>query len=384
MRISSNLAVGSPTIRVAAIVVATLLLALTVAGAGIAGSRLLAADGTIVVDQNGNGTVTTITEAVLMAEDGDAILVKPGTYRESITVSKDITLEGENRDDVIVEMVEGGPMYEDGSLFRRREPYGFLILDSAPQIRGFTVTGPDELSKAVIVRGGAPIVEDLATGLYVHIHGGSAATIRDSIIEANVFTLEASPVTIEDSTIGAMLVNSDAASDAEAIIRNNRTGAIDLVGPVLVEGNELSGDESGSGIDVQGGDGWVIASNTLTGKDGAILVNQLGSGTIEGNRLIDNNVGIELGNTDSVVRSNEITGGTDGIIIDRGAPTIEDNSVEGASRRGLTIRSSAATPTLSGNTLCGNGTNLSVPEDAAYDIDATNSICEDVPAVTGE
>jgi pectin methylesterase-like acyl-CoA thioesterase len=90
MRISSNVAIGSPMARVAAIMVATLLLALTVAGAGIAGSRLLAADGTIVVAQDGSGTYATITEAVAAANDGDTVLVKPGTYVEAVTIAKDI------------------------------------------------------------------------------------------------------------------------------------------------------------------------------------------------------------------------------------------------------------------------------------------------------
>ena len=71
MRYTNSVAVGSPTARVVAIMVATLLIAITVAGAGIAGSRLLAADGDIVVDPGGDGTVTTITAAVAMAEDGD-------------------------------------------------------------------------------------------------------------------------------------------------------------------------------------------------------------------------------------------------------------------------------------------------------------------------
>lgn len=46
MRTSSHLAVGSPLVRIAAIVVATLLLAVLTLGAGIAGQRLLAADET--------------------------------------------------------------------------------------------------------------------------------------------------------------------------------------------------------------------------------------------------------------------------------------------------------------------------------------------------
>ena len=47
MRISSNLAIGSPMGRVAAIMVATLLLALTVAGAGIASNPRWSRDLTV-------------------------------------------------------------------------------------------------------------------------------------------------------------------------------------------------------------------------------------------------------------------------------------------------------------------------------------------------
>lgn len=46
MRISSQLAVGSPTVRVAALAIATMLLTVLVAAAGVAGSRLLAAEET--------------------------------------------------------------------------------------------------------------------------------------------------------------------------------------------------------------------------------------------------------------------------------------------------------------------------------------------------
>ena len=86
MRTDSTLAVGSPTFRAAAILLATLLFAVSIAGAGIAGSRLIAADGTIVVDQSGSGDFTTVAEAVAAAQDGDTVLIKPGRYAESVAV----------------------------------------------------------------------------------------------------------------------------------------------------------------------------------------------------------------------------------------------------------------------------------------------------------
>ena len=49
MRTDNSLAVGSPTARVAVILATTLLLAVALVTAGVAGQRLLASDGEIVV-----------------------------------------------------------------------------------------------------------------------------------------------------------------------------------------------------------------------------------------------------------------------------------------------------------------------------------------------
>ena len=68
MRTDNSLAVGSPTARVAAILATTLLLAVAMATAGVAGQRLLASDGEIIVAQDGSGTYETITEAVAAAD----------------------------------------------------------------------------------------------------------------------------------------------------------------------------------------------------------------------------------------------------------------------------------------------------------------------------
>ena len=136
MRISSTVVVGSPTARTAAILAATLLIGAVIAGAGIAGTRHLAADGTIVVDQSGGGDYRTIAEAVAAADDGDIVLVRPGTYVEAVTIDEDITLRGDGPlGDIVITAPEGGPTSPIGSE-GAVEPYAVLISDSVATLRG--------------------------------------------------------------------------------------------------------------------------------------------------------------------------------------------------------------------------------------------------------
>lgn len=48
-----------------------------------------------IVDINGSGDTRSISEALQYAEDGATIIVKPGTYRDSFVVDKDVTIYGE-------------------------------------------------------------------------------------------------------------------------------------------------------------------------------------------------------------------------------------------------------------------------------------------------
>jgi nitrous oxidase accessory protein NosD len=388
MRTSSSLAVGSPTARVAAILVATLLLAALVAGAGIAGSRLLAADGIIVVDPSGNGTVTTITEAVAMAQDGDEILVKPGTYRESVVIDKDITLRGEDRDSVVIELPADAPIY-DGFWFGSA-PYWFLLQESDAAISGLTFSGPvSDSGPNLVARGGGPLFQDIAmTGGNIYVHAGSAATVRDSELEGTwVFFEEQSPATIEDSRFAAVVANSTntRTSGGPSTIRNNRTHGILIHGPALVEGNEVVAPEEslwpdtqyGSAIDVQGGDGWVIGDNTVTGfgDDFAINASRGRAGEITENVIVDSRTGIYLGAGSHEVVGNRISGGDDGILQGAGSSSITGNSVTGVSGRGFALGGS---PVLRDNHSCGNGENLWIAEGATPDIDESNEICPDI------
>ena len=112
MRISSRVAVGSPTARLATIVVATILLAVLGAGAVVAGASYLAGSGPLIVDPSDPDAFQTISAAVDSAEDGDTILVRPGIYPESVTITEDIVLRGEEpREEVVIEIPSDGPTF---------------------------------------------------------------------------------------------------------------------------------------------------------------------------------------------------------------------------------------------------------------------------------
>jgi nitrous oxidase accessory protein NosD len=422
MRTDSRLTVGSPTARVAAIAIAMLLLATAVIGASFAGAQLLAADQTIVVDQNGDGDYTTIVDAVEAATDGDEILLKPGTYAESVTISADITLRGEDRDTVILQAgigctgdgdltcPDGTPLYPDH--WFGEHPYALLLDDTTAEISDVTF----ELGAAsgIIARAGAPAIHDIsyapgADWAVLYVHDGSEAKISDAdLADAWVFFEQQSPATIERSSFWAVVANTNNTLlvGGPAYVRDNVAVGIAFNGEAVVEGNQViaqesEGDENdfyGQGIDVQAGDGFVIRDNVVSGfaegagialarggngdiVDNTLTGNRVGIGlgnlggkrVVSGNRLTDNETGVMLGTGAHVVTGNTVRGGSTGISV-HGASTLEGNDVEGATERGIEIGGSSEA-VLRDNRSCENGEDLWVADGAAPDIDASNEIC---------
>ena len=409
MRISSNVAIGSPTQRVAAIIVATTLIALMAAGAGSAGSRLVAADGTIVVDQSGNGTTTTITEAVEMAMDGETILVRPGTYDESIVLAKDVTIRGDgDRDAVVVEpSVETPP---NVGCSAPDLPTAFVFERSDATLENLTLRGE---SARIIILGGAPLLRDLVLdgiGRVYLLDPGS------SCVPTGLDINEGSTATIRDSLMSDMDIDIESGSSPSIISNEFTTGAIWMQGTgvdPIIRGNVIEGSVKW-GISIGGGARPTVESNTITGAATAIEIEDTGwaisdigtdpvlrgntisgstragvsvgrgaTATIEENELIDNSTGISLTASDAAIEDNAITGGQAGItIVADGSPTLTGNTVEGVTARGIAIADGS--PTLTGNVLCGNGTNLWVADDAEPTIVDSNEICEVMPDGAGE
>lgn len=402
MRTDSHLVVGSPTARLAAIVLATMLLAAGVIGASFAGARLLAADGPTVVDANGDGHYETIQEAVAAAVDGDEILIKPGRYQGGVDVGVDVVIRGEDRDGVVVEAGIGcaapddpfaaADCPDDPPLYRATwfaaKPYAFLLDETEAELSDLTL----ELGVGgVIARGGAPNIHDVTIAAspndgfaYIYVHDGSAATISDSDLGvAVVFFEERSPATIERSSVDFVIANTGntTRTGGPSTIRDNTTFGIRFNGEAVVEGNTIIAapqDASEVVIEALSSDGWIIRDNHIEGFSGgtAIAAGPVGTGTISGNTLIDNQLAMDLGSGDHEVSDNTIRGGQAGISINGGSAQIADNDVEGVAGRGIAIEFSAG-PTLSGNRSCGNGDNLWVADSAQPEIDETNEICED-------
>jgi parallel beta-helix repeat protein len=172
---------------------------------------LSAAAATLCVDSGGAPSCyRTISAAVAAAAPNDVIKVGPGTYAESITITKPLSLTTES-----------------------------AVLDASGKSRGFFVNGlaPSGLT---------------GTGLSgVNISG---FTVRNANFEG-ILVLNASMVTLSNDTV----------------MNNNRSLAGGTCpGLEAFETNEQS--DCGEGIHLMGADHSVIINNTLTGNSGGILL----------------------------------------------------------------------------------------------------------------
>ena len=392
MRYSSSLAVGSPTVRAVAILAATLLITIMVAGAGLAGSRLLAANGPIIVDANGGGDYTTIVEAVAAAPDGSTIEVMPGTYAGQVEITKDITLEGMGEDeaDVVLTFDSSGsraswPRESDGLPDRGVAPYGLFLNETDAIVRNLTVQGP-QVAEGIRINGGAPHVERVTVHLEQPFNGprdalvielGSAATIHD--VDLNGW-LGVGPgtATITDSRLscGSAIYGEGASPELRGNTFSDERDLEDCgyglsiddgATPTLV-GNDISMDPGG--VEISGeGTNPTLRENTIHSSGGpvgasespreditfrGITVQEGAAPRLIGNVLDDNATGIFIDGSKPVVEGNSVTGGDVGIEIVNGAD-----------------------PALSGNTVCDNTTNVVADPVTVTSIEEANEICAD-------
>lgn len=371
----------------------------------------------------------TYTEAILI--DEDITLQGDGSAEEIVIIAPE---------QASAAVSQGGDLYGTYALFLddsnamisgmtiQGQDSVVFIRGGAPTLRGLlfdnvgiTETSPDEGSvgsSVILDEGSAAVLRDS-----VLVGGGPIAALGAStpLIEAN--HLSGGPRiygefgnaaivrgnTIEDTPARPAIIlweGGEAIVEGNTIIDAGREGIGVRTGTPTIRGNTILGAVA-DGIRVRGSDAapWII-ENTIEDVGGVGIDSTAGSARMEGNRIAraggaaisvtgvteldvapviirnvlrDDAIAISWGASAGIIADNDIAGGIEGILIGTGSPVISRNRVAGVERRGLFV-GAMSSPTLAGNSLCGNGQDLVIEQGARVTGEDTLEICADTPA----
>jgi len=294
---------------------------------------------------------STLAAAVEAAGDGDILTVGPGSYDETLTITKSLTLQGAGPDQTTIQGVEPGlPV--------------ILVESDRPievTIQGLTIGGAISLSGEVAADPAKlcaefsrePLVTKCPGG--IQVSGQVSATIQGNTISDNaddgIDVLNGADATIMDNLIsnntneGVLVRNGQAKILNNTIDQNNQIGiGVERTSNVEIEGNQITNtrqdanNQGGFGIDVQNSSTATIEDNTLDGNTGiGIVVFEQADATIQGNTIKNTQPNAEgkLGL---------------GIIIDSASATIENNTIIANSDTGVGVGGQADV-TIKGNTI---------------------------------
>jgi parallel beta-helix repeat protein len=362
------------------------------------------ADGVLVVAADGSGEFTTITAAVAVAAAGDTVLLRPGTYGESVVVEEDITIAGDGeREAVIVQPDVGGS--------------SFTLSDSSATLTGLTLRGP---GARLIIQGGAPTIEGLLLDAVGTPFNGSNVLVRGAIEVSERSTALLRGNVIRDS--GGIDVSSGSAPRIEGneIVGGGNMFIDPTAGPAVVVDNVIR-DQIVRGVWLGSTEAVVVAGNTIIGfgEDGITVAPGQGPGrtrtpqagvraVVRDNTVQGDGMGIVVEGGDALVEGNDVSGAAYGIAlnlrrytqfptpasgptvvgntihdntlagirVDEGSPILEGNTIVDNDGSGVMIWSGAA-PTLTGNTVCGSRLNIALAGGASSPDLAGNDICPD-------
>jgi parallel beta-helix repeat protein len=302
-----------------------------------------------------NAAFTTIQAAVNAAKPGDTIRVAPGTYEESVTVDKKLTILGaqtNTREDQNRGRGENDDKHDrddhgHGNNSHNAVSRASIVESPAAGTAGFNLTAND-----IVIRG-FTIEDSDDNGVspvgIVTSRDTSGDTIANNIIESNTF---------------GIYLNTNGAH--RTIVQNN-----------LIRDNNQAGSASGNGIySDQGASNVVNSHNFFTGQTNASIIfvgggplgpatNQSGL-TITGNAMVNDAPIILVNTTNSQISNNFMTGSVgSGIFLGGGVSglTIRGNTLLNGAFTGINLRTdtfgNASTPNTNiqivSNTISGWG-----------------------------
>lgn len=342
----------------------------------------------LVVDPSDPAAFAEIDDAVAHAEDGDRVIVRPGTYRRPVVVDRAIRLEGD------------GPV----ATIRLR-PVGGEALGVA--VSGATVSGLDicpgdvgndgDAWSAVAVHDASVTIQDCVLsshlGATVWVGGPSSRTVlrRCSldggsqnavwVVEEGRAELEACEVighrwpmsvtgehtslTIRDSVIMDNRDDGVGATDGATLVMERTTVARNAGHGILLGDatpasriEDCTVEENAAiGIVVIGVRGARILGNRVRRNDVGIVIAWGAAPTIDGNELSDNGTGIGVrgDRTDPIIKSNTIVGeARAGFIVDKGAAgRLEGNRISACGGAGIWVDDAGTRPIFTENHVSG-------------------------------
>jgi len=287
----------------------------------------------IVVDGTGRGDYRTIIGAVLQAEPGDTILVRPGTYREGVLLPSGISIQRSGAGGVRIEAVI---------------PLQFLAARDAT-VEGLTIRGSRRGISILNCKNISVADCDIGT------KGGHGVSVADSV---NIL-LQRCSIRGNEKTHGITLKNTEAKISDTIISGCRQAVLIKDDSRADIEHNLLDGnDDSIAAFDSQ----LTVKNNVITGKgekNGIFF--ETSQALIEGNSIRRHAAGVHARRVRGQIFHNTMSQNNFGIMIKGGAVDVCDNVVLDNRYKGIDIDHHKDDATGSGlaniarNRITGNG-----------------------------
>ena len=336
-------------------------LACAVGLVGLASSDRAFAANTLIVGPSSctGATYTTIQSAVTAANVGDTIQVCAGTYPEQVVIpagKTGVNLQSQSVGAATIQAPQSLPATQSSAIVEVHGATGITIT-------GFAISGPapapgcGHIGYGVLIDGGASVT--LTNNHITHIRDDPMTGCQNGwAIRAISATLTATGNKVDDyqkngidvrgtGAVGTITNNTVVAAGPTTVIAQNgivfAPGASGTVTGNTVSGNAYRGSGYPTNLDVLG--------------NGIVVAQPGGNVTISQNKLVGNDLGIDVFGVATgtlTASANAITGGEYGVIVDDSRNVrIEKNVTGGAAQNGLYAGKGANGNTFQGNIATG-------------------------------
>lgn len=234
------------------------------------------------VDSSGEGNYTSIQEAVNNAQNGDAILVSSGVYRENVNVNKELAIISST--DLSGDMINR--TYVIGAIPASDV---FSISSSDVTISGFHIvggpSGMDMYQEVGLYLEGVQNCSLINNTLMLNDAGIDLNNSQRNLLENNVISLGKSGISLSKSNEN-MLLNNAVMTNGEGIWMENSTNN-------TLMNNTVDSNDIGLVLDTSGMN--ILEHNLISrNNNGVILSNMAESNVLANNSLYMNDLGMYL------------------------------------------------------------------------------------------